>query len=182
MLPTRSRFAELARADRGGAIVRRALRRTGRSSRSLAGELTCAILSPGVPPTSPVVRHLHEANVPVLRRDRARLSALQGTDHRGYRNEGQVYDDGADRPPVARLRRAVRVGGNIGNPLIKEVGGTRAQRLGRRRGLVVPARDDSRVQTARRRAAQHRCPIISTATIRWKSTPKRSTGSAPISR
>ena len=33
---------------------------------SIVGELTCAVLSPGVPPTSPVVRRLHEANVPVF--------------------------------------------------------------------------------------------------------------------
>jgi UDP-N-acetylmuramoylalanine--D-glutamate ligase len=87
----------------------------------LLRELTSAVLSPGVPPTSPVVRLLHEANVPVLgeievayRLCKAPMIAVTGTKGKstttaliGHLLRGCGYD--------------VRVGGNIGSPLIKEV-------------------------------------------------------------
>jgi UDP-N-acetylmuramoylalanine--D-glutamate ligase len=95
--------------------------------RSVAGELTCAVLSPGVPPTSPVVRGLHEANVPVLgeielayRLCKAPIVAVTGT-------KGKSTTTAL----IGHLLRAcglqVRVGGNIGNPLIKEVRGASAE-------------------------------------------------------
>jgi UDP-N-acetylmuramoylalanine--D-glutamate ligase len=85
------------------------------------GELTCAVLSPGVPPTSPIVRRLHEANIPVFgeielayRLCKAPIVAVTGT-------KGKSTTTAL----IGHLLRAcgleVRVGGNIGNPLIKEV-------------------------------------------------------------
>jgi len=86
-----------------------------------ANELTSAVLSPGVPPTSPVVRAIHAANVPVVgeielayRLCRAPIVAVTGT-------KGKSTTTAL----IGHLLRAcgfgVRVGGNIGNPLIKEV-------------------------------------------------------------
>jgi UDP-N-acetylmuramoylalanine--D-glutamate ligase len=83
--------------------------------------LTCAVLSPGVPPTSPVVRQLHDANVPVFgeielayRLCRAPIIAVTGT-------KGKSTTTAL----IGHLLRAcglgVRVGGNIGNPLITQV-------------------------------------------------------------
>jgi UDP-N-acetylmuramoylalanine--D-glutamate ligase len=88
---------------------------------SIFGELTCAVLSPGVPPTSPVVRRLYEADVPVFgeielayRLCKAPIIAVTGT-------KGKSTTTAL----IGHLLRAcgleVRVGGNIGNPLIKEV-------------------------------------------------------------
>lgn len=87
----------------------------------IADALTCAVLSPGVPPTSPVVRSLHEANVPIFgeielayRLCKAPIIAVTGT--KGKSTTTSL---------IGHLLRAcgltVRVGGNIGNPLIAEV-------------------------------------------------------------
>ncbi len=92
----------------------------------ILGELDCAVLSPGVPPTSPVVRRLHAANVPVLgeievayRLCKAPIVAVTGT-------KGKSTTTAL----IGHLLRAsgygVRVGGNIGNPLIAEVEGAGA--------------------------------------------------------
>jgi UDP-N-acetylmuramoylalanine--D-glutamate ligase len=89
----------------------------------LVESLNCAVLSPGVPPTSPVVRQLHAADVPVIgeielayRFCKAPIIAVSGT-------KGKSTTTAL----IGHLLRAcglgVRVGGNIGNPLIKEVRG-----------------------------------------------------------
>ena len=94
---------------------------------TILGQLSCAVLSPGVPPTSPVVRRLHEANVPVIgeielayRLCKAPIVAVTGT-------KGKSTTTAL----IGHLLRAcgldVRVGGNIGNPLIKEVRGVGPQ-------------------------------------------------------
>jgi UDP-N-acetylmuramoylalanine--D-glutamate ligase len=87
----------------------------------VAGELDCAVLSPGVPPTSPVVRRLHEANVPVIgeielayRLCQAPIVAVTGT-------KGKSTTTALIGHLLRACGREVRVGGNIGNPLIKEV-------------------------------------------------------------
>jgi UDP-N-acetylmuramoylalanine--D-glutamate ligase len=83
--------------------------------------LSSAVLSPGVPPTSAVVRRVQDANVPVVgeievayRLCRAPIVAVTGT-------KGKSTTTAL----IGHLLRAcglkVRVGGNIGNPLIKEV-------------------------------------------------------------
>lgn len=88
---------------------------------SVLAEMDCAVLSPGVPPTSPVVRRVHDANVPVIgeielayRLCKAPILAVTGT-------KGKSTTTAL----VGHLLRScgfeVRVGGNIGNPLIKEV-------------------------------------------------------------
>ena len=90
------------------------------------GKLTCAVLSPGVPPTSPVVRCLHEANVPVFgeielayRLCKAPIVAVTGT-------KGKSTTTALIGHLLRRCGLHVRVGGNIGNPLIKEVRGAAA--------------------------------------------------------
>ena len=90
---------------------------------AVVGALSCAVLSPGVGPTSPVVRRLHEANVPVFgeielayRLCEAPIVAVTGT-------KGKSTTTAL----IGHLLRAcgmnVRVGGNIGKPLIREVRG-----------------------------------------------------------
>ena len=88
---------------------------------AIAGELNCAVLSPGVPPTSPVVRRMHEADVPVLgeielayRLCKAPIVAVTGT-------KGKSTTTALIGHLLRRCGRHVYVGGNIGNPLIKEV-------------------------------------------------------------
>ncbi len=90
---------------------------------SVVGELTCAVLSPGVAPTSPVVRRLHEANVPVFgeielayRLCNAPIVAVTGT-------KGKSTTTALVGHLLRGCGLQVRVGGNIGNPLIKEVRG-----------------------------------------------------------
>ena len=109
------------RSDCRGRSVRRTLRRAGRISNGSLGALTSAVLSPGVPPTSPVVQRVQDANVPVVgeievayRLCKAPIVAVTGT-------KGKSTTTAL----IGHLLRAcghnVRVGGNIGNPLIKEV-------------------------------------------------------------
>lgn len=83
--------------------------------------LTSAVLSPGVPPTSPVARALNRVNVPVIgeielayRLCKAPIVAVTGTKGKSTTTAliGHLLRAGG---------RNVRVGGNIGNPLIKEV-------------------------------------------------------------
>ncbi|HVN69615.1 MAG TPA: UDP-N-acetylmuramoyl-L-alanine--D-glutamate ligase [Candidatus Binatia bacterium] len=89
----------------------------------IVGELTCAVLSPGVPPVAPVVRRLHEANVPVFgeielayRLCKAPIVAVTGT-------KGKSTTTAMIGHLLRSCGLTVRVGGNIGNPLIKEVRG-----------------------------------------------------------
>ncbi|HEY2474782.1 MAG TPA: UDP-N-acetylmuramoyl-L-alanine--D-glutamate ligase [Candidatus Cybelea sp.] len=80
-----------------------------------------AVLSPGVPPISPIVRELHQANVPVIgeielayRLCKAPIVAVTGTKGKSTTTAliGHLLRAGGYR---------TRVGGNIGNPLIAEV-------------------------------------------------------------
>ena len=93
------------RSHRSRRIVRRA-RSSNRPAlrRHPRPALTAAVLSPGVPPISPVVRARAWRQRSGHRRDRARLPALQGADRRGDRHQRQIDDDRADRAPAARLR------------------------------------------------------------------------------
>ena len=93
---------------------------------AIAPELTCAVLSPGVPPTSPVVRAMHGADVPVLgeielayRLCKAPIVAVTGT-------KGKSTTTALIGHLLRACGHRVRVGGNIGNPLIKEVRGAGA--------------------------------------------------------
>jgi UDP-N-acetylmuramoylalanine--D-glutamate ligase len=87
----------------------------------ILGRIDWAVLSPGVPPISPVVRAVHAANVPVIgeielayRLCKAPMIAVTGT-------KGKSTTTAL----IGHLLRAcglrTRVGGNIGNPLITEV-------------------------------------------------------------
>ena len=93
---------------------------------AIAPRIRCAILSPGVPPTSPVVRYMHEADVPVLgeielayRLCKAPILAVTGT-------KGKSTTTALLGHLLRGCGLSVRVGGNIGNPLIKEVRGATA--------------------------------------------------------
>ncbi len=90
------------------------------------GGLSCAVLSPGVPPTSPVARRMYHANVPVLgeielayRLCKAPIIAVTGT-------KGKSTTTALIGHLLRGCGLSVRVGGNIGNPLIKEVRGATA--------------------------------------------------------
>lgn len=83
--------------------------------------LTSAVLSPGVPPTSPVVRAVNAANVPVLgeievayRLCKAPVVAVTGT-------KGKSTTTALIGHLLRECGHSVYVGGNIGNPLIKEI-------------------------------------------------------------
>ncbi len=85
--------------------------------------LNCAVLSPGVPPTSPIARRMYNANVPVLgeielayRLCEAPIVAVTGT-------KGKSTTTALIGHLLRSSGLSVRVGGNIGNPLIKEVRG-----------------------------------------------------------
>ncbi len=88
---------------------------------SIVPALTCAVLSPGVPPTSPVVRRVHAFDLPVIgeielayRLCKAPIVAVTGT-------KGKSTTTALIGHLLRGCGLAVRVGGNIGNPLIKEV-------------------------------------------------------------
>ena len=88
---------------------------------SVVGTLTSAVLSPGVPLTSPVVRMVQARSVPVIgeielafRLCRAPIIAVTGT-------KGKSTTTALIGHLLRGCGRSVRVGGNIGNPLIDEV-------------------------------------------------------------
>lgn len=105
-----------------GAIERAGARFvTPASVAATAMSLTSAVLSPGVPPTSPVVRAVNAANVPVIgeielayRFCRAPIVAVTGT-------KGKSTTTALIGHLLRGCGLRVRVGGNIGNPLIAEV-------------------------------------------------------------
>lgn len=84
-------------------------------------DVECAVLSPGVPPISPVVRAINVDNIPVIgeielafRLCRAPIVAVTGT-------KGKSTTTALIGHILHSCGRSVRVGGNIGNPLIREV-------------------------------------------------------------
>lgn len=89
----------------------------------IVDRLKCAVLSPGVPPTSRIARWMNQANVPVLgeielayRLCKAPIVAVTGT-------KGKSTTTALIGHLLRACGMSVRVGGNIGNPLIKEVRG-----------------------------------------------------------
>lgn len=87
----------------------------------LMSRLTSAVLSPGVDPNSPVVRLVGRAGVPVLgeieiayRLCKAPMIAVTGT-------KGKSTTTALIGHLLRACGRHVRVGGNIGQPLVKEV-------------------------------------------------------------
>ncbi|MGB6984736.1 MAG: UDP-N-acetylmuramoyl-L-alanine--D-glutamate ligase [Candidatus Aquilonibacter sp.] len=88
---------------------------------SIVGKLTLAVLSPGVPLNSPMVIAVQNANIPVLgeievafRLCKAPIAAVTGT-------KGKSTTTALIGHLLRSCGKSVRVGGNIGNPLIDEV-------------------------------------------------------------
>jgi UDP-N-acetylmuramoylalanine--D-glutamate ligase len=89
--------------------------------------ISWAVLSPGVPPISPVVRGVHRANVPVMgeielayRLCKAPIVAVTGT-------KGKSTTTAMIGHLLRGCGLSARVGGNIGNPLIKEIEGATSE-------------------------------------------------------
>lgn len=98
------------------------------SPENLAGsnDLVCAVLSPGVPLNGELVRRIQGADVPVLseievayRLCKAPIIAITGT-------KGKSTTAALTGHLLRAAGKEVRVGGNIGNPLIREVVGAPA--------------------------------------------------------
>ena len=90
-------------------------------------ELACAVLSPGVPLNGALVRRIQTANVPVFseievayRLCKAPIIAITGT-------KGKSTTAALAGHLFHASGKEVRVGGNIGNPLIREVVGAPAE-------------------------------------------------------
>jgi UDP-N-acetylmuramoylalanine--D-glutamate ligase len=88
---------------------------------AIVGKLTLAVLSPGVPLNSPMVMAVQNANIPVLgeievafRLCKAPIVAVTGT-------KGKSTTTALIGHLLRSCGKSVRVGGNIGNPLIDEV-------------------------------------------------------------
>jgi UDP-N-acetylmuramoylalanine--D-glutamate ligase len=88
---------------------------------SIVGKLTSAVLSPGVPLNSPMVIAVQDSNVPVVgeievafRLCKAPVVAVTGT-------KGKSTTTALIGHLLRSCSKSVRVGGNIGNPLIDEV-------------------------------------------------------------
>jgi UDP-N-acetylmuramoylalanine--D-glutamate ligase len=89
--------------------------------RSVLERVTLAILSPGVPPSSPAVRRVRSANVPVIgeielayRLCKGPLIAITGT-------KGKSTTSALVGHVLRSCGYDVRVGGNIGEPLVEQV-------------------------------------------------------------
>ena len=123
---------------------------------ALLPSIDSAVLSPGVP--------LHLAGRALdpcsqragPRRDRTGLPPLQGADRRRHGDEGKVHHDRADRASAARLRPERARGRQHRQSADSRSSRRRTGRLGRRRGFVVSARNDSVVSPAGSAPAQHR--------------------------
>ena len=85
------------------------------------GKLTCAVLSPGVPLNGALVRRIQDASIPVYseievayRLCKAPIIAVTGT-------KGKSTTTSLIGHLIDHCGKGVHVGGNIGNPLIREV-------------------------------------------------------------
>lgn len=88
---------------------------------SVLGEIGAAVLSPGVPLNGALVRRVQDANIPVYseieiayRLCRAPMVAVTGT-------KGKSTTTSLIGHLIRESGKSVRVGGNIGDPLIREV-------------------------------------------------------------
>ncbi len=145
---------------------------------AVATEIKAAIVSPGVPLTHKAVTSMYDRGLPVISEIELAYMLASGPIIAVTGSKGKSTTTALIGHSVARRRIANRVGGNIGNPLMRETAAAPKTNGSWPRSRAFSSKASASSGRASACCSTSR-PITSIATTRWRNTAKPNIASSP---